>query len=387
VKEKVAVPLGARRVRVSGSVVRVLARSLPLAALILACNQLTPPDTGDGWQIGRAADAGLSEPWLVAARVAARKPGSRIHSMLVVRDGRLVFEEYLNGWQRDSQHPVFSVTKSVVSLLTGVALEDGDLSGLDETVGDFYPHSPEASRRPTVRQLLSHATGLEWDEQTATYGDSGNSRTAMTMANDWTEFVLSRPRTAPPGSVFRYSTGNYFLLGQILEQAAGMPLDRFARERLFEPLGIERAEWGRDKQGQVCTGGSLGGLRLRSRDLARIGQLVLDRGCWKGRPVVGSPWLDSATAAVCEARPGMDYGLGWRSYGAKVRGRQLRLVAALGFRSQALLLVPQERLAIVFTSDHANPRLNLIVAPAVCILASALGLDAVPLCVHWLRTI
>jgi CubicO group peptidase (beta-lactamase class C family) len=363
------------------------ARLLLLAALILECGYRPPPDTGDGWRVGRAADAELNEPWLVAARLAARKPGSRIHSMLVVKDGRLVLEEYMNGWQRDSLHPMFSMTKSIVSLLAGVAVENGDLAGLGVPVSDFFPGSPGADQQLTVWHLLTHTAGLEWDEMSFPYGDSRNSQTAMMMAGDWAGFVLSRPRTAPPGSVFRYSTGNYFLLGLILEQATGMPLARFARERLFEPLGIERFEWGRNRQGQVCADGSWGGLRLRSRDLARIGQLVLDRGTWDGCPVVSSRWLDSATAVVAEARPGMGYGFGWWSYEVPVRGRKLKLVMALGYRSQALLLLPQERLAVVFTSDYANPHLNLIVASAGCILVSALGLDAVPLCLHWLRTL
>jgi CubicO group peptidase (beta-lactamase class C family) len=209
----------------------------------------------------------------------------------------------------------------------------------------------------------------------------------MTLTDDWTGFVLSRPRTAPPGSVFRYSTGNYFVLGQVLEQATGMPLARLAHERLFEPLGIERAEWGYNRQGRACAGGSQGGLRLTSRDLARIGQLVLDRGDWKGHSVVSRRWLDSATAIVVEARPGMGYGFGWWTYEVPVHGRKLKLVMALGIHSQALLLLPEERLLMVFTSDYTNPRLNLIVASAGCILGSALGFDAVPLCTHWLRTL
>ena len=386
-KRLAAVLFGANPPRKIDFGARASAPLLLLAVIILGCGYRPPPDTGDGWLTGRARDVGLSEPWLVAARLAARKPGSRIHSMLVVKDGRLVFEEYLNGWQRDSLHPIFSITKSIVSLLVGAAVDSGNLAGIDVPVSDYLPLSPGADRQLTLRHLLTHTAGLEWDEQSAAYGDSRNSHAAMTMTDDWTEFVLSRSRTAPPGSVFRYSTGNYFVLGQVLEQATGLPLARFARERLFEPLGIERAEWGYNRQGQPCAGGSQGGLRLTSRDLARIGQLVLDRGDWQGRPVISRRWLDSATAIVAEARPGMGYGLGWWAYEVPVHGRKLKLVMALGIHSQALLLLPQERLLIVFTSDHANPRLNLIVASAGCILASELGPDAVPLCTHWLRTL
>jgi CubicO group peptidase (beta-lactamase class C family) len=289
---------------------------------------------------------------------------NNVHAVLVVRQGKLVFEHYLSGsdeaWGRplgtiafgpEVRHDERSVTKSVVALLLGIAIDRGLIKSIDEPVLPFFPEyadlrTPEKDRI-TLRHLVTMSAGLEWHELDIPYTSAANSEIRMETAPDPYRFALEQPVVAPPGDVWEYNSGATELVGAVLRKAAGKQIDDFAREQLFAPLGITDVEWPRNVHGNVIAAGSL---RLRPRDLAKIGQLVLQRGDWKGTQVISASWIDAATTPQIN-------GLGTNFYGyffwlgrSLVDGREIRWSAAVGLGGQRVFIVPELDLVVVMNA-------------------------------------
>ena len=323
-----------------------------------------PPVRGDGWLAATADDyARIDRAALcrMADRLAA---SSEVHSVVVARSGRLAFERYFSGpdevfsrrvrdviFDADTLHDMKSVSKSVVSLLVGIALEQGLIRSVDQPILDFFPELSDMRSTERDRLLLSHALtmsmGLRWIEAAPdTEGDNDEDR--MRRAADPCRYVLGLPATAPPGQEFFYNTGTLALVSAIMRKATGRPLDEFARTTLFEPLGIERWEWKRYR-GDSDAGG---GLRLRPRDMAKIGQLVLGGGSWNGRQVVPRAWLDASMVPRFKASNTYDYGYLWWLGHASYNGREDRWDAALGRGGQSIRIVPGLDLVIAVTAGY-----------------------------------
>ena len=191
----------------------------------------------------------------------------------------------------DTLHDMKSVSKSVASLALGIAIDRRLIRSVDEPIFSFFPELSDLRSPEKDRLRLAHALtmtmGLKWVEATpATEDDNDEAR--MHRAPDPCRYVLGLPATAPPGQEFFYNTGALTLVSAIVRKATGRPLDEFARETLFEPLGITAVEWIRVK-GDTDAGG---GLRLRPRDMAKIGQLVLAGGRWNDRQIVSKAWIE-----------------------------------------------------------------------------------------------
>ena len=248
--------------------------------------------------------------WPVATPRASDSPGAtlcpivkwltnwkegNVHSVLVVRHGKLVFEHDFAGIDEhlgssvgevtfgpETRHDARSMTKSVTELLVGIAIDRGWIKSIDASVLSFFPQyadlrTPEKDRI-TLRNLLTMSSGLEWHEFDTPYTSDSNSENRMDSAKDPYRYALEQPIIAPPGRLWNYNSGSTELLGAILRKATGKPLDQLASSLLFEPLGITDVEWYKYAQGNPS---AAAGLRLRPRDLAKIGQLVLQRGAWK----------------------------------------------------------------------------------------------------------
>ncbi len=291
---------------------------------------------------------------------------SNIHSVLVARGGRLVFERYFSGpdeiqsrrvrdvvFDADTLHDMKSVSKSVASLVLGIAIDRGLIGSIDEPIFNFFPEmsdlrSPEKDRLRLVH-ALTMTMGLGWVEATPATGDEDNDEARMNRSPDPCRFVLgSLPVTAPPGQTFFYNTGALRLLSAIVRKATGRPLDEFARANLFEPLGITSVEWKRYK-GDTDTGG---GLRLKPRDMVKIGQLVLAGGNWNGHRIVSKAWIDASTAAHTKASATYDYGYLWWLGRSRHDEREVRVLAALGRGGQSIRIVPDLDLVVAVTAGY-----------------------------------
>jgi len=295
--------------------------------------------------------------------------GANIHAVLVAHGGKLVFERYFKGsdeipgricgsrvedvtFDADTLHNVKSVSKSVSSLALGIAIDRGLIRSVNEPIFSFFPElsdlrSPERDHIQ-LSHVLTMSMGLAWVEATPATGDFNNDEARMNMAWDPCRYVLSRSITAPAGQEFFYNTGALRLVSAIIRKATGRPLDEFARATLFEPLGITSAEWARVR-GDTDAGG---GLRLRPRDMAKIGQLVLAGGRWNDRQVVTKAWIETSTALKLKATDGQSYGYLWWLGRSRLNGRQIEWVGALGRGGQSIRIVPELDLVVVVTAGY-----------------------------------
>ena len=300
-----------------------------------------------------------------------------LHGVVALRGGRIVFERYFDGndmtWGRplgnvrfgpDTLHDIRSVTKSIVGLLYGIALEEGRVPALDEPIIEQFPEysdlaSDPQRRRLTIRHALTMTLAMEWNEN-APYTDAANSEIAMEQAQDRYRFILDRPILAEPGRGWIYSGGAVALLGKIIEQGTGQSLPEFASEKLFSPLGIDTIEWIRGQDGKAS---AASGLRMAPRSLARIGQMILDGGRSDGRSVVPKSWLDQSfqpAAMVDIGWPGMHYGYLWYVGEEAITDRTgtygERFIAAIGNGGQRLFVFPRfDFVLAIATGNYDSP--------------------------------
>jgi CubicO group peptidase (beta-lactamase class C family) len=298
---------------------------------------------------------------------------SNVHSLLVLRSGKLVAEAYFQGederrgrplgnvrFDAATLHDLRSVSKSVTSALFGIAAASGAIRDIDAPVLSYFPEytdlqTPERLRI-RLRDVLSMTSGLEWDESSRPYGDPLNSETAMDAATDRYRFVLSRPIAAAPGEQFRYSGGDTMLLAAVIERATKQRLSKYAEQALFRPLGIERYEWTSYPDGTPI---AASGLRLLPRDMAKFGLLYLQRGQWQGSQVVPEAWVKASTSpqARISDRPFgfQNYGYQWW-LGSARDDAHTTWIMAVGYGGQRIMLIPSRDLVIVMTAGMYQNR-------------------------------
>lgn len=307
---------------------------------------LSPAAAGDGWRVSTPQSQGMDPDRLAQAfRHVEESPELRtVHSLLVARNGFLVAEGYFGDGSRTRLNDVRSVTKSVTSLLVGIALEKGFFQGVDQRLARFLPEYIDSAEDPrsaiTLEDLLTMRSGLRWDEQAHGHLDPSG----MYLSMDSVRYVLRHPMRKEPGQVFRYSTGDSQLVAAALRRATGESPARFAGKHLFQPLGITDVRWESHRDGL-----SYGGVRLflTARDMAKIGQLCLERGAWEGRQIVPSRWIETSTRGHVQ-RAGGSYGYFWwvRPHG----------YAAQGWGGQYVYVVPGAHLVFVLTADPNTDR-------------------------------
>ncbi len=332
----------------------LLAASLVLAA----CGGETvgPDFTGPGnvdlalpWATASVAQVGGSSD-MVEEGLERARDNERLLSMLVVKSGRLVVEEYFGNARRDDLHDVRSVTKSVVSALAGLVIERGDIGGVGDPIGGYLDtlvsDLPPEKAAITIEHLLNMASGLEWDE-TGGFGDYSD----WIRSDDRLAYVLDKPLVEEPGTRYNYNSGAVHVLGVVLEQATGTPLPELADELLFGRIGIARSRWEPFPRG-FHNGGA--GLDLRPRDLARFGQLFLQRGESAGRPVLPEEWVARSSVPHFAWRfnlgrlNGISYGFLWWVVPGVPPGP---LYFAWGFGGQYVVVVPELHLVVVTTNN------------------------------------
>ena len=248
-------------------------------------------------------------------------------------------------------HTLQSVTKSITSLLIGIAIDDGAIpdgvaSPAMQWFGDFDPDMSDPRRADmTLEDILTMQSGIDWQESIP-YEDPANSCIQLEASQDWIQFIIDQPMREEPGTRFDYNSGASVLLGKILREATGQRIDAFARERLFQPLGIESFHWKLTPKGEVDTEG---GLYLRSEDLARIAQLVLQRGEWDGEQIVSEEWIETSTRAhVPDVGGGTGYGYQWW---IPLEGEGLEgACMGGGFGGQYPVIVPELDVVAVLTA-------------------------------------
>ena len=266
-----------------------------------------------------------------------------VRSVVVLRQGHLAFEYHRAPWTAASLHDTQSVTKSVLGILTGMALADGTLKRLDQPVAVRLPELARGNPDPRAAQLrFSHLLTM-----TAGWGGLQTSRRDR---DDDLAWLTRRPFVAAPGTQFAYDNGAANLLALALERMLGQPVSAYARERLFEPLGIRRFEWAQGGHGHDL--GALG-LRLSTRDMALIGQLMLQEGRWGSRQLLPRDFARAATERQNAGGPPVDtaYGyLWWVAPTAPGRKAERRTFMASGHGGQWIWVYPPLDLVVAAAS-------------------------------------
>jgi CubicO group peptidase (beta-lactamase class C family) len=307
---------------------------------------------GEDWRTSTPEEQGLDSTLILQMFQEIQDESIDIHSVLLVRNGYLVTEAYVDPYTQNIKHPVFSVTKSVISILTGIAIHEGYIDSVDQKVLDFFPAIAEDVTDEYLQNLtLEHLLTMSAGHNTRTIPQPW-VLSEKDASFDTVEFILTNSDILEkPGTSFFYDSGMPHLLSAIIQETTGMTTQEYAQEKLFGPLGITGVTWETDPRGIPlgCTG-----LALSPRDMAKLGYLYLNRGQWNGEQIVPTEWVDQSTAKHIETKGLMNeaeddgYGYYWwmDAYGG---------YSAHGYGGQYIFVVPNLDLVAVFTSGLADP--------------------------------
>ena len=329
---------------------------------------------GTSWRTATPAEVGVDAS-AIGSLVSRLRSGSlgAEHALVIVRKGYLITDEYFAGWTADSIHTEQSVTKSVASLLTGIAIARGDIRSVDQPLVELLNrYAPIAAlddrkRALTVRDLLTMRTGMDWNEDQ--YPGSP-LETLNNLRTDWLRFVVDWPMREQPGTRWQYNSGGVIALGGAIGVAGGMNTADYARTHLFRPIGIEGDKWYRGFPDALPHTG--GGLFLSTRDLARVGYLVLRRGRWNTTQIVTDSWITESTRPIVTPTYRLggrtsSYGYLWWLYtltGGQPDATTADIViAASGAQGQWLFIVPRYDLVVAINAgitSGPDPGLNIL---------------------------
>ena len=324
-----------------------------LGLLVPPTRGAAPPATTE-WPTATPESVGIDSRPLAAMFDFIREHSVPVHSIQLIRRGRLVLDAYIYPYDGRTRHDVASVTKSFTSTLIGLALARGHQRDMHQPVLDFFPKRSvagldERKRRQTLEDLLTMRSGWDCGVPAGAPGINADSQlAAMRRREDWAQFALDLPMTSDPGSGFLYCNANCHLLSTLLTRTTGTNALAFARRELLDPLDIHDVAWPADPQGNNY---GWGDLQLHPHDMARFGQLLLLRGQWRGREVVPESWLQTATQAHVRQTGGNDhYGYLWW-----VNSTIPGLFEAVGRGGQRITVWPDKELVLVYTGGGFEP--------------------------------
>ncbi len=313
-----------------------------------------PKNNNDGLQTGNAAQSGLDTS-LLAIMMHKIIDGeyNNVHSVLIIKDGKLVFEQYFYQYTADSVQEMRSATKSIVSALTGIAINKGFIKSKDEPVLSYFPeytleNMSADKKRITIADMLSQQTGLDCDISNE---KSVGNETTMDYSDDWVKFTLNLPMVDTPGGRGMYCSGNPVTIGSIIEKTTKQHLPDFAKQNLFAPLGITNYHWhfkpDRSNEEDYCQ------VYLTPREMAKFGLMYLDNGVWKGKQIVPADWVKESFAKHSVVQ-GVDYGYLWWLKYLDADGVRYYSKTAQGNGGQKIYILPDQNLVVVMTGGNYN---------------------------------
>ncbi|GIQ68072.1 serine hydrolase domain-containing protein [Xylanibacillus composti] len=319
---------------------------LLVAVALSSCGNQTPSASTTPvepfWQSADSAQDVLDKEELARIEEAIAQFGGKINSVLMMRNGQLIYEQYFHQTSADTPYRVYSVSKSILSALVGIAIQEGYLSGTDQRIAELLPKRFEGRSEPelkqlTVEHLLTMTGGLQAIDPIIS---------EWYRSRSWVDFVLDQPVLAEPGTRFDYNTGLTHLLSAVLTEAAGVSTKELADRHLFGPMQIENYVWEKDAEGYYVGGTALS---MTTRDMAKFGYLYLNRGRWEGEPLIPEEWIEQSLTP----RPASpDYGyLFWLEELEDSSERKLQTYEANGYGGQHIRIVPALGAVIVVTSN------------------------------------
>jgi len=313
-----------------------------------------PEEREDGWETADIRSQGLDTARIYQLFSQLKQGEHKLHSVIVVKNDQILLEEYFNGHTIDQQHDLRSATKSIRSILLGIAVDKGFIESVDDPISKYLKtHVPkknldERKQQITIKHLLTMSSGLDcndWDKQSKGQEDK------VYKKGDWLQYTLDLPMVNDPGEVSNYCSMGVVLLAEIISQASGMSIDQFAEEYLFKPLNISNVSWGHTSKKEVLPSGKR--LYMTPRDMAKIGQLILNKGKWNGKQIVSEEWLEESTMATTKIS-GVDYAYLWWNIPFKQNEKTISSIVATGNGGQYILILPELDLVAVFTGGAYN---------------------------------
>ena len=332
-----------------------------------------PEQTDDGWETSSLTDVGmLQNPIVDMVNFIDNSSGSQIHNILIIKDKKLVFEKYFRAlgysnsppslssniisYNRDMLHWWASGSKSVTSVLFGIAIDKGLINNdVNEKILTYFPNYASIltgeKENLTVKHLLTMSSGLDWDESTYLFGDPRNDVTQLFQQSDPIRFTLMKSLHATPGIVFHYNSGVTNVLAQIISLKSNRNLLQFAEENLFQPLGITQYEWQRLSGNYYFASG---GLSLRPRDMAKIGFLFLNDGKWNSNQIISQDWINASKQNYINPDMGFanGYGYQWWLNSVESGGNTIEYLFAAGYGEQLMFIVPTLDLIVIFNCAY-----------------------------------
>ncbi len=331
----------------------VLMGMLLLISVSCSDNPTGQDGSSDLWAVASPESQNMDSETLneLTQKIAAGEFGD-INSIVIVKNGKLVYEEYFNGASRDNLNLASAVTMNIASTLVGCALDEGKLASLDEKILPYFddygiPDNMSAWKiNLTVGDILQMKSGFAWDELTLPLSDPGNSYNAMINSTDCYQYVLNLKMETEPGAEWNYNSGAAMLLARVIESSTGLNAEQYAKEKIFQPLGITNYKWFKWFAGSEGIPNTANGLRMRAVDMAKIAYLYMNDGMWNGKQIVSSDWVSQATTPSTDFG---DHGYGYMWWVAYIddNGETRYMPCASGYGDQNIMYCTDYDLVIV----------------------------------------
>lgn len=332
---------------------------LLLAIATLSYGQSTysysqPKELKDGWKTNNLKSQNIDSTLIYKLFSQIKAGPNKLHSALLVKNGQLIIEEYFNGHSANKVHDLRSTTKSIRSILLGIAIDKGFIEDINDPISKYIKHPipkknlDKRKEKITIKHLLTMSSGLDcndWDRQSKGQEDK------VYKKKDWLQYTLNLPMVNEPGGVANYCSMGTVLIAEMINQASGMTIDKFAEKYLFRPLGIHNLSWGHTSKKKIIPSGKR--LYLTSRDMAKIGQLILNKGNWKEQRIVSKKWVKESTTPKVKLT-NIDYGYLWWNIPFKVNGKTVISKTATGNGGQYIMIIPEMDIVAVFTGGAYN---------------------------------
>jgi CubicO group peptidase (beta-lactamase class C family) len=302
-----------------------------------------------GWQTSAPEEQDVDAAKLNEAMDSLTRQSLPIDSLLVVRHGYIVYENYPRLiYDAETSHPAYSITKSFMSALIGIALKDGYIKGMDQKLPDLFPertiqNMDELKKQITLEHLLTMTGGQEWNEWRYAYTDPRNDWIKALRSEDVVQYILDLPMAVQPGRVWNYNGGYSFLLSSLVSTSSRQSTLEFAEKHLFGPLGIKGATWSKHRSG-IYDGA--GGLQMTPRDMAKFGLLYLNEGKWDGKQIIPADFVAKSVSTLhtVSANTGYGYESWWTHPNDGI-------YYAAGIYGQRIYVVPELDLVVVVTAN------------------------------------
>lgn len=321
---------------------------------ILTYHYNVPGKIDDDWQTASLSEEGMDTNFInrLMEKI-LNESYKNIQGILIVKDNKLVLEEYFYGYKRDQKHFIASVTKSVTGTCAGIAMDKKLITDLNTPLYKYFPEYSSSigsgeKKEINLYHLLTMTAGFQWDEQSYSYLDSRNSSVAASASGDCIKYLFERPLSNKPGEKFVYNSDLPVTMGEIIKKTSGLRLDKFAEKYLFAPLHIKDYYWEVMPDGRIQAGG---GLSLLPRDMAKLGELYLNEGEYMGKRIVSREWFERCSSRLTQCE-GPEYWNHWGPNKYLVNGRIVEVFSGAGLGGQWIFGVPSLNLVVALTSDY-----------------------------------